>query len=85
MVRLVLLLCVSGVWHCTCAHGHHLGSPWGAGAFAGPDGSRQPSALELEIAKQQGIGFWETVSKYKFSSPTTGVAKLFSKLKVAFQ
>ncbi|KAG8216619.1 protoplast secreted protein [Butyriboletus roseoflavus] len=44
----------------------HGGSPWGAGAFAGPDGSRQPSALELEIAKHQGIGFWETVSKHKF-------------------
>ncbi|KAG8216623.1 protoplast secreted protein [Butyriboletus roseoflavus] len=62
----------------------HGGSPWGAGVFAGPDGSRQPSALELEIAKHQGIGFWETVSKYKFYSPVTGVSKLFSKLKVAF-
>ncbi|KAI9458448.1 flavoprotein-like protein [Boletus coccyginus] len=44
----------------------HGGSPWGAGTFAAPDGSRQPSALELEIAKIQGVGFWETVSKYKF-------------------
>ncbi|KAG1850490.1 flavoprotein-like protein [Suillus tomentosus] len=42
------------------------GSPWGAGTFAGPDGSRQPSALELELATIQGKTFWELVSKYKF-------------------
>ncbi|KAG1878945.1 flavoprotein-like protein [Suillus subluteus] len=42
------------------------GSPWGAGTFAGPDGSRQPSALELELATLQGKGFWDVVSKYKF-------------------
>ncbi|KIK93349.1 benzoquinone reductase [Paxillus rubicundulus Ve08.2h10] len=42
------------------------GSPWGAGTFAGADGSRQPSALELELARLQGGGFWETVSRYKF-------------------
>ncbi|KAG0698904.1 flavoprotein-like protein [Suillus ampliporus] len=42
------------------------GSPWGAGTFAGADGARQPSALELEIASLQGKGFWEIVSKYKF-------------------
>jgi NAD(P)H dehydrogenase (quinone) len=44
----------------------YTGSPWGAGTFAGPDGSRQPSALELELATLQGKGFWEIVSKYKF-------------------
>ncbi|KAG2057373.1 flavoprotein WrbA [Suillus hirtellus] len=42
------------------------GSPWGAGTYAGPDGSRQPSALELELGTLQGKGFWEIVSKYKF-------------------
>ncbi|KAH7909281.1 flavoprotein-like protein [Hygrophoropsis aurantiaca] len=42
------------------------GSPWGAGTFAGGDGSRQPSALELEIAQLQGKGFWNVVSKFKF-------------------
>ncbi|KAM5534733.1 hypothetical protein V8D89_011597 [Ganoderma adspersum] len=42
------------------------GSPWGAGTFAGADGSRQPTALELEIAQIQGKNFWETVSKVKF-------------------
>nr|VWP01316.1 Polygalacturonase (PG) (EC (Pectinase) [Ganoderma boninense] len=44
----------------------HGGSPWGAGTFAAGDGSRQPSALELEIAQIQGKSFWETVSKVKF-------------------
>ncbi|KAH7100227.1 1,4-benzoquinone reductase [Auriculariales sp. MPI-PUGE-AT-0066] len=43
----------------------HGGSPWGAGTFAGADGSRQPSRLELEIANIQGKSFWETVSKVK--------------------
>ncbi|KAG8766906.1 Minor allergen Alt a 7 [Ceratobasidium sp. 428] len=42
------------------------GSPWGAGTFAGADGSRQPSALELEIATIQGKTFYETVSKVSF-------------------
>jgi NAD(P)H dehydrogenase (quinone) len=43
-----------------------VGSPWGAGTFADIDGSRQPTALELELAKAQGLGFWNTVSKFKF-------------------
>ncbi|KIM53927.1 benzoquinone reductase [Scleroderma citrinum Foug A] len=43
----------------------HGASPWGAGAFAGADGSRQPSALELEIATIQGKSFWEVVSRHK--------------------
>ncbi|MFD2264817.1 NAD(P)H:quinone oxidoreductase [Lacibacterium aquatile] len=30
------------------------GSPYGAGATAAPDGSRQPSAKELSMARQQG-------------------------------
>ncbi|QRV76531.1 NAD(P)H:quinone oxidoreductase, type IV [Ceratobasidium sp. AG-Ba] len=41
----------------------HGGSPWGAGTFAGPDGSRQPTALELKIAEIQGKSFYETVAK----------------------
>lgn len=32
----------------------HGGSPWGAGTIAGPDGSRQPTELELGLAKYQG-------------------------------
>jgi NAD(P)H dehydrogenase (quinone) len=42
------------------------GSPWGAGTFASPTGSRQPSKLELEIANIQGKAFWQTVRKVKF-------------------
>lgn len=42
----------------------HGSSPYGAGAFAGPDGSRQPSALELEISEIQGKAFYETVQKF---------------------
>ncbi|PFH49437.1 benzoquinone reductase [Amanita thiersii Skay4041] len=44
----------------------HGGSPWGAGTLAAPNGSRQPSALELEIAKIHGNSFYSIVSKYKF-------------------
>jgi NAD(P)H dehydrogenase (quinone) len=40
------------------------GSAWGAGTFAGGDGSRQPSAKELEIASIQGEHFYQTVAKY---------------------
>lgn len=39
------------------------GSPWGAGTFAGSDGSRQPTALELEVAEIQGENFYQTVAK----------------------
>ncbi|KAM0349660.1 hypothetical protein ACHAPU_003489 [Fusarium lateritium] len=38
------------------------GSAWGAGTFAGADGSRQPSAKELEIAQIQGEHFYQTVA-----------------------
>jgi NAD(P)H dehydrogenase (quinone) len=41
----------------------HGGSPWGAGTFAGADGSRQPTELELSVATDQGKAFYETVSK----------------------
>jgi NAD(P)H dehydrogenase (quinone) len=41
----------------------HGGSPWGAGTFAGADGSRQPSALELQVAEAQGKAFYEAVAK----------------------
>jgi NAD(P)H dehydrogenase (quinone) len=33
------------------------GSPWGAGCFAAPDGSRQPSTAELAYATHQGEYF----------------------------
>jgi len=41
----------------------HGGGPWGAGTFAGGDGSRQPSPKELEIATIQGEEFYKTVAK----------------------
>ncbi|KAJ6587501.1 flavoprotein-like protein [Mycena vulgaris] len=44
----------------------HGGSPWGAGTFAASDGSRQPTALELEIAQIHGKAFYGVVSKVKF-------------------
>lgn len=43
------------------------GSPWGAGTFAAGDGSRQPSAKEIELAEGQGKMFWNTVSKVNFA------------------
>ncbi|KAF7563235.1 hypothetical protein G7046_g893 [Stylonectria norvegica] len=42
----------------------HGGSPWGAGTFAGADGSRQPTPLEIEIATIQGEAFQKTVAKF---------------------
>ncbi|KAI5924011.1 quinone oxidoreductase [Camillea tinctor] len=42
----------------------HGGGPWGAGTFSSGDGSRQPSAKELEIATVQGEEFYKTVAKY---------------------
>ncbi|KAG8968779.1 flavodoxin-like fold protein [Tulasnella sp. 419] len=42
----------------------HGGSPWGAGTYAG-DGTRQPSELELEIARIQGHTFYNTLAGIK--------------------
>ncbi|KAI0467158.1 minor allergen Alt a 7 [Xylaria cf. heliscus] len=42
----------------------HGGGPWGAGTFSSGDGSRQPSAKELELATVQGEEFYKTVAKY---------------------
>jgi len=41
----------------------HGGSAWGAGTFAGADGSRQPSDYELELARHQGKTFAATTLK----------------------
>lgn len=41
------------------------GSPWGAGTYAAADGSRQPTALELEIAEIQGRTFYQHVAKLR--------------------
>jgi NAD(P)H dehydrogenase (quinone) len=42
----------------------HGGSPWGAGTFAGADGSRKPTSRELEMANIQGEHFCNAVAKY---------------------
>lgn len=39
------------------------GSAWGAGTFAGADGSRQPTEHEKELATIQGEWFYKTVAK----------------------
>jgi NAD(P)H dehydrogenase (quinone) len=44
----------------------YLGSPWGAGTFAGGTGARQPTALEKKLANLQGEHFWKTISKVNF-------------------
>lgn len=43
----------------------HGGSPWGAGTFAGADGSRQPTPLELELAQAQGLHFYKVIQNFK--------------------
>lgn len=45
----------------------HGGSPWGAGTFAGADGSRQPTQLEREMAFTQGKSFYDVVSRFQFT------------------
>jgi len=42
------------------------GSPWGAGTFAAADGTRSPSALELELATIQGETFGNHILKVSF-------------------
>ncbi|KAJ3560404.1 hypothetical protein NP233_g10864 [Leucocoprinus birnbaumii] len=44
----------------------HGGSPWGAGTFAGNDGSRVPTELESRMAEKQGKYFYEVISKVTF-------------------
>jgi NAD(P)H dehydrogenase (quinone) len=40
------------------------GSPWGAATLAGADGSRQPSAKELELVDFHGQHFTEIVGQF---------------------
>ena len=44
----------------------HGGGPWGAGTITGTDGSRQPSYLEMDIARIQGEVFYRFSSKIRF-------------------
>ena len=39
------------------------GSHWGCGSYAGPDGSRQPTSMELSIAKNHGRHFAKLTAK----------------------
>jgi NAD(P)H dehydrogenase (quinone) len=41
------------------------GTPYGATTLAGTDGSRQPSANELQIARHQGKHVTEIAAKLK--------------------
>lgn len=43
----------------------HGASPWGAGTFAGADGLRKPTELELKIAHIQGENFGDLVKRFK--------------------
>ncbi|CAF0722285.1 unnamed protein product [Adineta ricciae] len=43
----------------------HGGSAYGAGTFAGGDGSRQPSQLELKVAEHQGSHFAQIATALK--------------------
>lgn len=54
----------------------HGGTPYGAATFAAADGSRQPSALEKEIATIQGQSFAESAIKFVSSSTTTSSSGL---------
>jgi len=49
----------------------HGGSPYGAGTFAGGDGSRQPTQLELGIAAYQGKYFAGVVNALKAGRAAT--------------
>ena len=43
----------------------HGGSAYGAGTFAGSDGSRKPTQIELQIAEHQGFHFAQTATALK--------------------
>jgi len=49
----------------------HGGSPYGAGTFAGGDGSRQPTQLELGVAAYQGKYFAGVVNALKAGRAAT--------------
>lgn len=57
----------------------HGSSPWGAGTVAGTDGSRQPSELELKVAKIQGEEFGAVVAKITFKNSAKPATKTSTK------
>ena len=62
---IIYILFFEGVCVCVLMLCVFVGSPWGAGTFAGTDGARQPTALEIELANIQGKNFYEKVAKAK--------------------
>ncbi|KAK6460041.1 flavoprotein-like protein [Scheffersomyces coipomensis] len=60
----------------------HGGSPYGAGTYAGGDGSRSPTELELRIAKAQGEAFTRSAVKF-FTASTPVESKSSSKTAVS--
>ncbi|EGW34211.1 uncharacterized protein SPAPADRAFT_59643 [Spathaspora passalidarum NRRL Y-27907] len=52
----------------------HGGSPYGAGTYANGDGSRQPSEVELEMAKIQGTDFATSAIKFVGKKAATKTA-----------
>ncbi|RCK59136.1 Flavoprotein-like protein YCP4 [Candida viswanathii] len=53
----------------------HGGSPYGAGTFAGADGSRQPSKLELTVAEKQGEAFAKSAAKLVGKKSSSSASK----------
>jgi len=53
----------------------HGGSAYGAGTFAGGDGSRQPSKLELSVANHQGSYFTGVADALKRGRAAVAAAK----------
>ncbi|RLV95537.1 Flavoprotein-like protein YCP4 [Spathaspora sp. JA1] len=53
----------------------HGGSPYGAGTYAAGDGSRQPSELELKVAKIQGNDFATSAIKFVKASAKPTASK----------
>ncbi|ODQ78825.1 hypothetical protein BABINDRAFT_38831 [Babjeviella inositovora NRRL Y-12698] len=51
------------------------GSPYGAGMFAGVDGSRVASGVELKVAEQQGRDFAVTAAKFVSADSAADAAK----------
>lgn len=48
----------------------HGGSPYGAGSYAGSDGSRQPNETEINLCIVQGEEFAKSASKFVTSAPS---------------
>lgn len=61
----------------------HGGNAWGAGTLCGPDGSREPSPLELKVAETQGSTFYTLAKKFIKPSKSTDKSAVKEKEKKA--